>query len=88
MTVATIGDFGQALTWMRAGTKVRRNGWSGPGVFAPSSVWVALQVPSSDSKMGLPYLYVSTVGGDLVPYIPTHADLLALDWTTVLPEAS
>lgn len=83
---ATVGDFGQALAWMRTGLKVRRNGWAGPGVFVVPSVWVAMQVPTADSKMTLGYLYMRTPSEDLVPWIPQHADLVALDWTTVLPE--
>ncbi len=32
------------------------------------------------SKMTLPYIYMSTVGGDLVPWLVSQADMLAEDW--------
>jgi hypothetical protein len=43
-------------------------------------MWIALQVPDVHSKMGLPYLYMSTVDGVLVPWVASHTDMLACDW--------
>jgi hypothetical protein len=70
-------DIGQALTCVRAGSRVTRTGWNGPGQ------WIALQVPDAHSKMGLPYLYISTVSGQLVPWLASQTDILALDWQVV-----
>jgi len=67
-------EIGWAVHAMRSGHKVRRSGWNGPGQ------WVALQVPDANSKMSLPYVYISTVSGDLVPWLPSQTDLLATDW--------
>jgi Protein of unknown function (DUF2829) len=69
-------DFGAALAACKTGSKISRSGWNGPGQ------WVALQVPDANSKMGRPYLYISPVGGDLVPWIASQSDLLADDWET------
>ena len=67
-------DIGQAIERMRTGRKVARRGWNGKGM------WLALQVPDAHSKMGLPYVYMSTADGKLVPWLCSQADLLANDW--------
>ena len=36
-----------------------------------------------NSKMGLPYIFISTVGGKLVPWIASQGDLFAEDWELV-----
>lgn len=67
-------DFGRALDVLRAGGRVTREGWNGKGM------WLALQVPDAHSKMTLPYIYMSTVTGDLVPWLASQSDLVAADW--------
>lgn len=70
-------DFGWALDQLRAGNRVAREGWNGKGM------WIELQVPGEHSKMTLPYIFMSTVTGDLVPWLASQTDLLADDWTEV-----
>jgi hypothetical protein len=72
--------FGGALSALRNRRKVARDGWNGKGM------WLALQVPDANSKMTLPYIYMKTVQGDLVPWLASQTDILAEDWT-VLPAA-
>lgn len=67
-------DFGQALNALREGETVSRRGWNG------KNQWLGLQVPDADSKMTLPYIYIHTVNGDLVPWLASQTDLLAHDW--------
>lgn len=67
-------NFGHALIALKAGAKVRRAGWNGKGM------WLALQIPDSGSKMTLPYIYMSTVTQDLVPWLASQTDVLAEDW--------
>lgn len=67
-------NFGWALEILRAGGRVQREGWNGKGM------WLALQVPDTHSKMTLPYIYMSTVTGDLVPWLASQTDVLATDW--------
>lgn len=67
-------DFGVALTQLKSGFKVARAGWNGKGM------WLALQRPDANSKMTLPYIYMSTVTGDLVPWLASQTDMLAEDW--------
>jgi hypothetical protein len=70
-------DIGGALKILRDGGKVARAGWNGRGQ------WLALQVPDAHSKMGRPYIYISPVGGGLVPWVVSQTDLLADDWQAV-----
>jgi hypothetical protein len=70
-------NFSDALGRIKAGAKLSRHGWNAP------SQWLKLQVPDEHSKMTLPYIYISTVTGDLVPWLASQTDLLALDWFEV-----
>lgn len=70
-------DFGMALVELKAGRKVRRAGWDGKGM------WLVLQVSDSHSKMSLPYIYMSTAQGDLVPWVASQPDMLFEDWEVV-----
>lgn len=70
-------DFGFALAQLWAGQKVAREGWIRRGQ------WLALQVPNEGSKMTLPYIYIHTMQGDLVPWLASQTDLLATDWVEV-----
>lgn len=65
---------GWAVKQMHNGQKARRAGWNGKGM------WLALQVPDENSKLSLPYIYMSTAQGDLVPWLCSQTDLLATDW--------
>lgn len=70
-------DFGYALNCLKVGKKVTRVGWNGKGM------WLALQVPDAGSKMTLPYIYMSTAQGALVPWLASQTDILATDWESV-----
>jgi hypothetical protein len=43
-------------------------------------MWLTLQVPDTNSKMSLPYVYMKTVDDKLVPWLCSQTDLLAEDW--------
>ncbi len=72
--------FGDALEYLKfaPGRKIARKGWNGKGM------WVALQRPDAHSKMTLPYLYMSTVNGDLVPWLISQTDAISDDWEVVV----
>ena len=70
-------NFSDALIAVKAGSRITRDGWNGNGQR------IALQVPDENSKMGRPYLYISPVGGGLVPWLASQTDLLAEDWAVV-----
>ena len=39
-----------------------------------------LQQRGEHSKMTLPYIYIETVQGDMVPWAASQTDILAEDW--------
>ena len=71
-------DFGSALDALLGGRKVSRKGWNGKGM------WLALQKPDEYSKMTLPYIYMRTAQGDLVPWLASQTDILARDWVETI----
>lgn len=66
--------FGDVLKALREGQRASRNGWNGKGMY------IELQVPDEYSKMKRPYIFMSPVDGDLVPWVASHSDMLANDW--------
>ena len=68
-------DFSTALHYLRSGSRVARAGWNG------KNMWIALQMPTPQSLMTLPYIYMYTAQGDLVPWLASQTDILAHDWT-------
>lgn len=76
-------DFGNALNALKSGQKVARSGWNGVGL------WLELQRPDAQSKMTLPYIFLSypdnakTTSGARVPWLASQTDMLADDWEIV-----
>ena len=66
--------FGDALEYLKQGHKLTRRGWNG------KDMYIMLQRPTGQSKMTLPYIYMKTVQGDLVPWLASQTDMLAEDW--------
>ncbi len=62
-------DFGDALKACKAGNAIQRVGWNGKGM------WIALQKPDANSKMGHPYLYMKATDGQLFPWNPNQLDI-------------
>lgn len=73
-------DFGLALSWMRGGGKVTRQGWNG------KDLWLDLEYPEHDSKTTVPFIclnypdHAKTTPGARVPWTPSQTDMLATDW--------
>lgn len=67
-------DFSDALDNLKNGAQLTRRGWNGPDQY------VELQVPDEHSKMTLPYIFIRTAQGELVPWLASQTDLLAEDW--------
>jgi hypothetical protein len=63
------------------GYRVARAGWNGKGMH------LELQVPDAHSKMTLPYVFMKTAQGDLVPWLCSQTDLLADDWEFIVEPA-
>ena len=66
-----------ALIMLKNGRRVARAGWNG------KNMWLQLQRPDEHSKMTLPYVYMCTAQGDLVPWLCSQTDLLADDWVLI-----
>ena len=72
-------DFSQALIQLKLGAMLFRAGWNG------RNQWIKFQSPDLKSKMSLPYLYIKTSQGELVPWVASQSDLLASDWFVLDP---
>ena len=71
-------DFGDVVRIMKfRGGRFARAGWNG------KNMHIQLQVPDAHSKMSLPYIFIRTVQGDLVPWLASQTDMLADDWMEV-----
>jgi len=70
-------DFSTALVRLKVGARMARAGWNG------KNMYIEMQVPDAHSKMTLPYLFMKTAQGDLVPWLASQTDILAEDWETV-----
>lgn len=70
-------DFGKALELLKEGEVVAREGWNG------KDMWIKVQTPDENSKMGIPYIYMSIVDGKLVPWVASQSDVLAEDWIAI-----
>lgn len=74
--------FGLAISKLKRGDRVQRVGWNGKGM------WLALDNGTGLSFSGatapvLPFIYMSTVTGEVVPWLASQTDVLADDWQDV-----
>jgi hypothetical protein len=69
--------FGEAIETLKQGGQVARDGWNGKGQK------LELQRPDAHNKMTLPYVFITTVQGDRVPWLASQTDILAEDWVRV-----
>lgn len=70
-------NIGYAIRQLKQGRKLTREGWNG------ANQWIELQTPDENSKMKKPYLFISPVDGELVPWLASQTDILATDWKVV-----
>ena len=68
-------NFGEALEALKSGHRASRSGWNGRGM------WIEIHLPCEE-RMTLPFIYMCTVTGDLVPWLASQTDVLAEDWST------
>lgn len=69
--------FGEAITALKEGKKVSRQGWNGKNMF------LELQVPDDNSKMTLPYIFMFTACQNRVPWLASQTDVLSEDWGVI-----
>lgn len=85
-------NFQWALGQIKKGRRMKRTGWNGKGMFVvlqkgyPEGIPInkntaeALGEPEGSVFAFLPYLLFRTAGGEFVPWVASHTDLLADDW--------
>lgn len=91
--------FGEALEFLKAGSKVARMGWNGKGMFlvyvpgAPNCRWVEApyykawkSIDRPDPEITIdPHIDMLTAKGTMQPgWLASQADMLADDWVVVL----
>lgn len=69
-------DFSNALLAMRQRLMVRRETW-------PKKAAILIQTPMPELKMAASFICIRTADGDIMPWNPSHIDLLASDWEIV-----
>lgn len=67
-------SFGNVLFGLEEGQRYQRAGWNG------SDMFIALQTPTPESMMTLPYIWMFTAQGEHVPWLASQSDMLAKDW--------
>ena len=71
-------DIGEAVTVMRSGFKVAREGWNGKGMFL-----YLVEADRAETPHRLEYVMMRTAQATLVPWLCSQTDLLANDWEIV-----
>lgn len=70
-------DFGDAVKAIKRGRRVTCDNWNG------KDMYLELQVPDENSKMTLPYIYMKTAQGGLVPWLASQTDILSNAWVII-----
>ena len=70
-------NFSEVLCLLKEGAVAYRTGWNG------CDMTVEVQYPDKNSKMGLPYFYMTLPDTTKVPWIPSITDLFENDWVAV-----
>lgn len=90
-------NFGAALTALKAGSRVTRQGWNGKGMFlflVPGSVFEVNRAPllgiyPEGTKVNYQaHIDMKTAHGYVVPWVAAQSDLLEEDWELVEAAAS
>lgn len=79
-------DFGSAITVLKRGVSVAREGWNGKGMWVHlmERNSVAYTDPETDQLNSVyvlePFFVIKNVQGSLNTWVPSISDLLAEDW--------
>lgn len=91
-TYPTVFSFGQALAYLKAGSKVTRKGWNGKDMFVyyvPANEYPAERGSNVQGMFAhdlVPYrhyLALKTAQDDVATWSPSTSDALAEDWVLV-----
>ena len=85
-------DFGKALSWVKAGARIAREGWNGKGMFVyyvPATAYLA-QTGVAREYFGeralVPYAAYLALKGtkdEVSTWVPSINDVLAEDWVVL-----
>ena len=76
-------NFGEAIEHLKKGGRTSRPGWNG------KDMWIGLHLPKDNILMEdnifmeVPFIYMCTAEGKLVPWVASQTDMLAEDWVTI-----
>lgn len=73
-------DFSEALAVCKAGGKITRTGWNGPGQYVVHQKGYPAEIAM---RQFAPYLMMCNAQGVFVPWLASQGDLLAEDWVQV-----
>lgn len=85
-------NFSDALEQIKAGYKLRRDGWNGRGMFVflvPGSTFLVNRppllgiYPEGTEVNYHAHIDMRTADGEIVPWLASQTDLLANDWSVV-----
>ena len=83
-------SFGLALESLCKGYRVGRKGWNGKGMYlylVPAGNYQAktkaARTEHGDQVPYGPYIAIKTVGGEVLPWVASQADLLTDDWEII-----
>jgi hypothetical protein len=85
-------NFSEALTLIKSGSRMSREGWNGKGMFVflvPGSTFKVNRppllgiYPEGTEINYLPHVDMKTADGKIVPWLVSQTDLLADDWGLV-----
>lgn len=88
-TPGTMNGIGWAVKEMHDGSRVRRSGWNGKGMFlflVPGSTFKVNRAPllgiyPEGTEINYhAHVDMKTATGEIVPWLCSQSDLLALDW--------
>lgn len=83
-------DFGQALAELKAANLVARAGWNDKGMYLGLCTdWNGNCEVAPVARAGfrmLPFIYMSTAQGDIVPWLASQTDILADDWQIAIAQ--
>jgi hypothetical protein len=75
--------FSYAITMLKTGLKVSREGWNGKGMFLFLVHGWTYTDGKQDNYPNLPFIAMKTADNKVVPWLASQTDILAEDWTTV-----
>lgn len=73
-------DIGWVVSVLRMGSRVRRRGWNGKGMFLILAKRSHAECPSNERLLVEPHVLIWAADGKVVPWLCSQSDLLARDW--------